>query len=554
MPDIAVNTSLRLKPYTLLIIDDCPEDREVYCEYLSSDPQYSYQFLEAPLAEVGLELLQKHRCDVILLDFRMPDMDGLEFLERLQHYQQLGDCPPVIMLTGKGSEDLAARVIKQGVQDYLIKQALQPETLQLTVRNVIQQSEVRTQLSKSQERQRLISTTALRIRQSLNLDTILRTVVSEIQQLLECDHVAIYQLNADNVIIRAELGTRATPPSIVCDRDPEPTLISDVLPDIVAPIFVSLPSARHVHHQWGYLIAHQSTKKTPWSSEEHAIVNELTIQLAIAIQQAELLTQTQAALEKATELNTFKSQIIATVSHEYRTPLATILTAASTLEQHYDQLSEEKRLRFLKMIQMKARHMTTLVNDMLAVHQFELDPSQFQPAPINMLPFLADIIEGYREKVQDTHPNRYEFRFSVAGRISSIWGDGGMLRIAIDNLLSNAVKFSLDGGLIDISVNGDGKGITLTIGDNGIGIPENDQPMIFQSFSRANNVGTVAGTGIGLSIVKACVDFHGGTILLDSLENQGTRISITIPDNRHKAKAISRCELEELRLLSDGII
>ena len=150
MSDVIARAPSYVAPHTLLIIDDCPEDREVYCEYLSSDPQYSYQFLEASLAEVGLDLFQKQHCDAILLDFRMPDMDGLEFLDELQN-QQLGPCPPVIMLTGQGNEDLAARVMKQGIQDYLTKQNLQPETLQLAVRNVIQQSQVRAQLSKSQE-------------------------------------------------------------------------------------------------------------------------------------------------------------------------------------------------------------------------------------------------------------------------------------------------------------------------------------------------------------------------------------------------------------------
>ena len=214
MSDVTMSgTAVRSTSPTLLIIDDCPEDREVYCEYLSSDPQYSYQFLEAPLAEVGLAIFQRQHCDAILLDFRMPDMNGLEFLDELQNYQ-VGACPPVIMLTGQGSEDLAARGMRQGIQDYLVKQNLRPEILQLAVRNVIQQSNVRAQLSRTRDRQRLISTTALRIRQSLNLEEILYSVVSEIQQLLECDHVAVYQVHFDEP--RANFGADAMespPPS-----------------------------------------------------------------------------------------------------------------------------------------------------------------------------------------------------------------------------------------------------------------------------------------------------------------------------------------------------
>ena len=574
---------LNAAPHTLLIVDDCPEDRAVYREYLSSDPQCSYRFIEAPRAEVGLDIFQQQCCDAILLDFWMPDMDGLEFLDELQR-RQLKSSPPVIMLTGQGNEALAVKAMKQGIQDYLVKQHLQPEVLQLAVRNVIQQSQLHTLLSKTRERQRLIATTALRIRQSLDLDQILNTVVAEIQQLLECDHVAVYQKSADqkstdlnitnpksagqkNVVlkdtdlnitnqkntsfpltIRAELGTRYTL-HVIDARDSEADLshcqtpdaksdsrqildrVDHVNEDIIAPIFITPPTSQS-RHTWGYLVAHQAAKKTPWTPEEQAIVNELTVQLAIAIQQAELLHQTQQALEKSQDLNHFKSQIIATVSHEYRTPLATILASASTLDNHHDRITPERRSHFLKMIQAKARHMAKLVDDMLAVHQCELNQAQFEPAPINLLQFLANLIEEYRENVQDSH----EFRFSVSGRIHTFWGDAGMLRIAIDNLLSNAVKYSLPESLIEVTVTGTESAVTLSVQDQGIGIPAAEQSTLFQSFRRASNVGNIAGTGLGLAIVKACVDLHSGEIALSSEEHKGTQISITLPNSIEAVK------------------
>ncbi|NEQ54462.1 MAG: response regulator, partial [Leptolyngbya sp. SIO3F4] len=159
--------------HTLLIVDDCAEDREVYREYLSSDPHNTYEFCEAALAEVGLELFLKQQFDVVLLDFYMPDMTGLEFLGQLQKHQRSRGQYPIIMLTGQGNEELAVRAMKHGVQDYLGKQHLQPEVLQRTVRSVIQQSHLHVALHKTREQQRLIATTALRIRQSLDLSQIL---------------------------------------------------------------------------------------------------------------------------------------------------------------------------------------------------------------------------------------------------------------------------------------------------------------------------------------------------------------------------------------------
>lgn len=519
-------------PHTLLIIDDCAEDREVYREYLSSDPHNTYEFCEAALAEVALELFLEQRFDVVLLDFYMPDMTGLEFIGQLKKHQHRVQSP-IIMLTGQGSEELAVQAMKHGVQDYLGKQHLQPEILQRTVRSVIQQSHLHTALHKTREQQRLSATTALRIRQSLDLGQILDTTVAEVQQLLECNHVAVYQCDGEKTPkVRAELGSHCYP---------TPTLNVEKGTDFFAQEACAAPSSKHHYrelsapilinspplsqsHTWGYLVAHQCAKSTAWQPGEHSLLSELAVQLAIAIQQAELLSQTQAALQKAQELNHFKSQILATVSHEYRSPLSVILGASSTLERHGQRLEPSQQTRFLTMIQEKARHMTRLVDNMLVMHQCELDQAQFDPAPMNILQFVADIVEEHRETATG-----HELIFQVAGKTSGFWGDQGMLRLAIDNLLSNAVKFSPDVDRIEINLFGDNTTITVSVRDFGIGIPQDDQPNLFQSFSRASNASHIQGIGLGLSITKACIDLHGGTLGLESQEGQGTKVFFQLP-------------------------
>ncbi|MBT9317215.1 hybrid sensor histidine kinase/response regulator [Leptothoe spongobia] len=517
--------------HTLLIVDDCAEDREVYREYLSSDPHNTYEFCEASLAEVGLELFLKQQFDVVLLDFYMPDMTGLEFLGQLQKHQHKVQYP-IIMLTGQGNEELAVRAMKQGVQDYLGKQHLQPEVLQRTVRSVIQQSHLHVALHKTREQQRLIATTALRIRQSLDLSQILDTTVAEVQQLLECDHVAVYQGDTQDSSpkIKAELGTRCCESRTLNSGEilAHPTANGespqkDDYRELTAPILIHSPQSSQ-SYTWGYLVAHQCSKITAWHPEEHSLLNELAVQLAIAIQQAELLSQTQSALEKAQELSHFKSQILATVSHEYRSPLAVILGAASTLDRHGQRLEPSKQARFLTMIQEKARHMTRLVDNMLVMHQCELDQARFEPAPMNILQFIADIVEEYRENTPE-----HQLIFQIAGKTQGFWGDQGMLRLAIDNLLSNAIKFSPDGGQIEIHLLGETTKIILSVKDFGIGIPQEDIPNLFQSFSRASNVDNIQGIGLGLSITKACIDLHQGSIRLESEENYGTTAIVDLP-------------------------
>ncbi|MBN3938787.1 ATP-binding protein [Nostoc sp. NMS9] len=567
-----------LDTWTLLIIDDCAADRKIYRRYLLKDPHQSYQILEADCAEEGLALCQKVRCDVILLDFCLPDMSGLELFDRIQQ-EIFKTSIPVIMLTGRGDEEIAVQVMKRGALDYLVKQNLTQDVLQLAVRNAIKQSCLQAQLIKTQERQRLIATTALRIRQSLNLEQILNTAVAEVQQLLKCDRVMVYQFAPDTngKIVASSVESYRT--VALCDRvgigeqgsrgaeeqrsreevavgvSPVPLRPCAPLPlvpnspspipyiyelglcncvslkeqfntkaNLVVPINLS-NNGNPTPKLWGLLIAHHNSGERHWQTDDAEMLNEVSVQLAIAIQQAELLAQTQAALAKEKQLNVFKSQIITTVSHEYRTPLTSILAAASTLVKHRQQLDESKQQRFLGIIEQKARYMSKLVDNMLLVNQLELEKPKFKPISVNLLQFFSDLVEQERETVGDRH----ELIFKITGNHHGFWGDRGLLQQIFINLMSNAIKYSPDGGSIEFHLIGKESEAIFYIKDRGIGIPMADQENLFQSFSRGSNVDTIPGTGLGLAIAKACVELHSGNITLSSEVGQGTKVTVSLP-------------------------
>jgi PAS domain S-box-containing protein len=134
----------------IAIIDDSPEDREAYRRYLLADERYLYEILEAEDGEEGLALCDREKPDLILLDFVLPGMDGLEFINELKILGQTQI--PVIMLTGQGSEEIAVQALKNGVSDYLVKGKTTPESLRLTVRNIIEQSRLLSQLEESEQR------------------------------------------------------------------------------------------------------------------------------------------------------------------------------------------------------------------------------------------------------------------------------------------------------------------------------------------------------------------------------------------------------------------
>jgi PAS domain S-box-containing protein len=135
---------------TILVVDDSPEDRELYRRYLLHDRKYSYKVLEASLGRQGLELWQQHRPDAVLLDYRLPDLDGLEFLSRLQSLRQQTDLP-VIVITGQGSEAIAVQAMKAGAQDYLVKEQLSSESLRVALNSAITNVELRDRLHYSEE-------------------------------------------------------------------------------------------------------------------------------------------------------------------------------------------------------------------------------------------------------------------------------------------------------------------------------------------------------------------------------------------------------------------
>ncbi|WP_445635086.1 histidine kinase [Nostoc sp. DSM 114161] len=140
-----------VQPLTVLIIDDSPEDRQVYRRYLLQDQEHSYTILEAELGEEALALYQQFQPEGILLDFMLPDMDGLEFLAELQQ-QSKATMPAVIMLTGYGNESVAVQAMKSGVQDYLIKGQTTAERLRSTIYSAIKNTQLRQQLQCSEER------------------------------------------------------------------------------------------------------------------------------------------------------------------------------------------------------------------------------------------------------------------------------------------------------------------------------------------------------------------------------------------------------------------
>jgi len=230
------------------------------------------------------------------------------------------------------------------------------------------------------------------------------------------------------------------------------------------------------------------------------------------------------ALEKEKQLNELKSRFVVMTSHEFRTPLATILSSTELIEHYGHKWSEEKRHQYLQKIQASVKHMTNLLNDVLVLGKAEAGKLEFAPSAIAIESFCRELVE----EVQLT-TSSHKIAFAVKKPCSTVHLDEKLLRHILTNLLSNAIKYSPGCDRVDFEIVDRSQKIAFRIRDYGIGIPQDEQEKLFDSFHRASNVGNISGTGLGLAIVKKSVDLHGGTIEINSQIGEGTTFLVTIP-------------------------
>lgn len=259
----------------------------------------------------------------------------------------------------------------------------------------------------------------------------------------------------------------------------------------------------------------------PFQTEE--VLVRVKNQLALQAAKEDI----RSALEKEKELNLLKSRFISTASHEFRTPLTTILSSAELLESYGEQWTQDKKLKHIQRIQLAVKHMTELLNDVLLIGKAEAGKLEFNPILLDLIEFCSILVEEI-QLTTITH----KIAFYTQNQCPKAYLDEKLLRHILENLLSNAIKYSPQGGTVNFDLVCEQEKVIFRIQDRGIGIPAADLDKLFDSFHRASNVGTISGTGLGLSIVKKAVELHGGQIVVQSQVGVGTEFIVTLPLNQ----------------------
>ena len=438
----------------ILIVDDSETDRFTYRRYLEASNRYGCQVWECESAESALDFCEHTRPNLILLDYLLPDLDGLQFLQELA--ERVAIVPQIIMLTGQGNELVAVEAMKHGVKDYLIKGQLTPLKLVTAITNALSEQKLQAQIDRQQQQQQLLARIVLKIGQSSELSQILQATVQGCQELLDCDRVAIYQLQPD---LSGTIVTEAVLPQwssslgqqieedCFDDRTSHPMSkylegkhfsVSDIDTAALSPCYVAMLKQFQVKSLfvvpilfrevsppsrdpivWGLLIVHHCRAVRTWQADEQNLLHELSIQIAIAIQQAELVADLQATLarQQAIELQlrdrvieieqTNRQLAVATnlleqrnqelddfaciASHDLQAPLRGIANLTDWLSKDLAGTLPAENQQQIDLIQTRILQMNMLIQGLLQYAR--VGRANIDSTNINLSHLLAEVIE-----------------------------------------------------------------------------------------------------------------------------------------------------------------
>ena len=230
-------------------------------------------------------------------------------------------------------------------------------------------------------------------------------------------------------------------------------------------------------------------------------------------------------LEKERELLNLKEQFMSMITHEFRSPLAAISSSCQIIEHYYERLDDEQLLTRIGNIDARANQMAEMIDDVLTLTRAGMNMLEYNPAPVNLPDFCHDLVTN----AQLTDPGHHQFTLQIDDGLDTVQADARLMGHIFNNLLNNAAKYSPSGSTIHFSVRNGGGDLRFDVRDEGIGIPAEDQKRLFKPFYRASNVGAINGSGLGLAVVKVCVEAHGGSLEVHSSASTGTTFTIFLP-------------------------
>ncbi len=532
----------------ILIVDDSVCDRSTYVRYLRSEADHFYQVVEAETLEDGLELWRSQRPDIVLLDVKLPDGNGLEFLEAIsEEYpdQRL----PVIVLTGQGDEATAVRAMKLGASDYLVKRDVTAISLSISIDLIRDRIALTAKLTKS-------------IQQKEELHQHLQNRTNELEKLTERLALALKSGGIgswewdimDNTIHWDERMHEMYAISEPSDRlylydvwknalHPDDRLTTEtLLHDAIAEMKPFEAEFRIVHpdqstqfiRAYGIVIGGNHAEK----------MIGVNFNISDRKQVEEQLLRTNQELIHATRL---KDEFLANMSHELRTPLTAILGMSEVLHKQLLGSVNERQQKALGAISRGGRHLLELINDILDLSKISSGMMELDLNSVSVQNVCDSSLVYVKQQAFQKNIKIYS---NITPTVSNIFVDERRIRQVLINLLINAVKFTSNKGQVSLLVSvgcgeiweGEAKVpsqfkeqnlpmILFQVKDTGIGIAPKDLRRLFQPFLQLDSGlnRQYEGTGLGLVMVKQIAELHFGQVAVESVLGEGSNFTVALP-------------------------
>jgi signal transduction histidine kinase/FixJ family two-component response regulator len=484
----------------VLIVDD-EQSIRIGSERILS--RMGCQVLTAGRGEEGLEILSREPVGIVLLDMKMPGMDGMEVLREIgKHHEDI----LVIVITGFATVETAIEAMKNGAYDFIPK-PFEPDQLRIVVNRAIERIRLTREAEKSEQ---------ARKRTLLDLGpekSRVRTIIESLPNGVLVTN-ALGQVVLMNPACRNYLGIAPDRPF---GEPAEAYINNEELCKLVTEIsegchldFDDIPTLEFMGPNDKYLLA----RARPVLGEKReclgAIVN-------------------LADVTAMRVLDRLKSEFVAKVSHELRSPLSTIHEQlALVMNDMVGQLSQNDA-HLLSRAKEKTQGLISMIGDLLDISRIEAGNVCHEVKPVQLEDLLASIIEflGARAEAKDQSLRLHRPETPLP-RLNA---DALALESIFGNLVSNAINYTQEGGQIDVQIDQAGINIRVVVKDNGFGMEEKHLEKIFERFYRIKNDRTryITGTGLGLPIVKGLVDSMNGVIQVESEPNRGSVFTVLLP-------------------------
>lgn len=414
--------------------------------------------------------------------------------------------------------------------------------------------EAQEELSKQNMRSQLLSHVTLKIRESLQIDDILQTSVTEVQKLLGADRVVIFQIWSDGsgTIVKEAVvpnlhtifGWNIIDPCfnenyIEKYRYGRIGSINDIDQANIAPCYYQMlksfgAKANLVvpilfkNQLWGLLIAHQSAHPRNWTTWETELLRQVADQIGIAVAQAQLLEQETRQSQELARSNDELQQFAFIASHDLQEPLRKIKTFGDRLKVTCADAFTPQGRDYLERMQNAAQRMQSLIEDLLTLSRVTTKAQPF--VSVNLAQVTQEVLSDLEITIQQT-----EAQVQV-GELATITADPPQMRQLLQNLIGNALKFHRpqEPPFVKIyseisRVAGGLEHCQIIVEDRGIGFDEKYLSRIFNIFQRLHGRSEYEGTGIGLAICRKIAERHHGSITATSFPNQGAKFIVTLP-------------------------